>query len=95
MSSTPKTAWLHTPINRIWLVLVAATLASYGLGEHLTGSTWHAWGVALVFALALAKGWGVADVFMGLRTAPVLWRRVLLGWLLILTVSLAGLSLLA
>jgi hypothetical protein len=51
--------------------------------------------VALVFALALAKGWGVADVFMGLRTAPVLWRRVLLGWLLILTVSLAGLSLLA
>lgn len=87
--------WLRRPINRTWLALVAATLASYTLGEQMTGSTWHAWGVALVFGLAGAKGRWVVDVFMGLRTAPALWRRVLCGWLLVLTVSLSGLSLLA
>jgi hypothetical protein len=86
--------WLSNPINRVWLALVVATLASYTLGEQMAGSAWHAWGVALVFALALAKGKWVADVFMGLRTAPALWRRVVLGWLLLLTVSLGGLSLL-
>jgi len=85
---------LRTPINRVWLTLVAATLASYSLGEQMTGSTWHAWGVLMVFTLALAKGKWVADVFMGLRTAPALWRRVVLGWLLVLAVSLGGLSLL-
>lgn len=86
--------WLSNPINRVWLALVVATLASYSLGEQMAGSAWHAWGVALVFTLALAKGKWVADVFMGLRTAPALWRRVVLGWLLLLTVSLGGLSLL-
>ena len=84
--------WLRNPVNRVWLALVAATLVSYTLGEQMAGSTWHTWGVWLVFALALAKGWWVVDVFMGLRTAPALWRRVLLGWLLVLALSLAGLS---
>jgi len=87
--------WLRHPVNRAWLALVAATLASYTLGEQMVGSTWHAWAVALVFGLALAKGVWVIDLFMGLRTAPALWRRVLLGWLLVLTLALGGLSVLA
>jgi len=86
--------WLRNPLNRIWLALVAATFASYTLGEQAVGSQWHAWGVALVFGLALAKGMWVIDVFMGLRAAPALWRRVLLGWLLVLTGSLGALSVL-
>ena len=48
----------------------------------------------MVFALALAKGKWVADVFMGLRTAPAVWRHVVLGWLLVLMASLCGLILL-
>ena len=86
--------WLRIPINQIWLALVAATLVSYSLGEQITGSKWHAWGVLMVFALALAKGKWVADVFMGLRTAPAVWRHVVLGWLLVLMASLCGLILL-
>lgn len=85
--------WLRNPVNRVWLALVAATLASYTLGEQMAGSSWHAWGVALVFGLAGAKGRWVIDVFMGLRTAPALWRRVVLGWLMGLILALALLNL--
>lgn len=80
--------WLRDPLNLTWLAMVAATFMSYTLGEQMTGSTWHTAGVVLVFALALAKGKWVIDVFMGLRTAPALWRRVLLGWLVGLTLAL-------
>ncbi len=93
MSGNPVN-WLRNPVNRVWLALVAATLASYTLGEQMVDSPWHAWAVALVFALALAKGRWVIDVFMGLRTAPVLWRRVLMGWLMVLALALGALSLL-
>ena len=85
--------WLRNPVNRVWLALVAATLASYTLGERMMDSPWHAWAVALVFALVLAKGRWVIDVFMGLRTAPALWRRVVLGWLMVLILALALLNL--
>lgn len=86
--------WLRNPVNRVWLALVAATLASYTLGERGMGSTWRTWAVTLVFGLAAAKGRWVIDVFMGLRTAPELWRRVVLGWLmgLILTLVLLNLN---
>jgi hypothetical protein len=85
--------WLSNPINRVWLALVAATLTSYMLGEQMVGSTWHTWAVVLVFGLALAKGVWVIDVFMGLRTAPALWRRVVLGWLMVLILALVLLNL--
>lgn len=85
--------WLRNPINLTWLAMVAASLVSYTLGERMTGSTWHTSGVILVFALALAKGKWVIDVFMGLRTAPAVWRRVLLGWLIGLTLALTLVSL--
>lgn len=92
--SAKRMNWLRNPLDRIWLALAAATLASYTVGEQMVGSTWHTWAVWLVFGLALAKGVWVIDVFMGLRTAPALWRRVLLGWLLALTCSLGALGLL-
>lgn len=90
---TSARAWLRNPINRTWLALVAASLASYTLGEQMTDTAWYAWAVWLVFGLALTKGVWVMDVFMGLRTAPVLWRRLLLGWLVALSLVLGGLSL--
>ena len=36
-----------------------------------------------MLALALAKGRGVALDFMELREAPPLWRRLVLGWLVV------------
>ena len=47
--------WLSNPINRVWLALVVATLASYTLGEQMAGSAWHAWGVA--YPLAEIRTW--------------------------------------
>lgn len=84
--------WLSSPTNRIWLALVAASLASYTLGGTRADSAWSTWTVWLVFGLALTKGVWVMEEFMGLRTAPVLWRRLLLGWLVALCLALAGLS---
>lgn len=88
-------SWLTNPFNRVWLALGIATLVSYGLGEQHAGHALQAWAVAAVFGLALLKGWLVIDVFMGLRNAPTLWRRVVLGWLLCVTLILTTISLLA
>lgn len=76
------------------MVMVAATGVSYWVGEHSEGGALSRIDVCLVFALAFAKGMLVVDVFMGLRHAPVFWRRLLLGWLFAMAVVLASLSLL-
>lgn len=86
--------WLRNPYNRVWLVLAAASIASYAIAERQTGHGLSAMATALLFGLAVTKGWLVIDVFMGLRTAPPLWRRLVLGWLLLVTGLLTLISLL-
>jgi Prokaryotic Cytochrome C oxidase subunit IV len=71
---------LKNAADRAWLALVLATGATLWLGEH--AGAWGPASAVLVLALAAFKGWLVVDEFMGLRQAPVLWRRLLLGWLL-------------
>ncbi len=77
------------PYLWVWLLLALATGLTFWLGQGAgplgLGS------VALVLALAGLKGWLVVDVFMGLRQAPRLWRRLLLGWLFGLCGLLLGL----
>lgn len=68
-------------IDLVWAGLVAATLLTFAVGESGSAGGGAAWPVLLVFALALAKGMAVALDFMGLASAPPLWRRVVLGWL--------------
>lgn len=71
--------------NRIWAILLVATAVTYWLGE--SGLAGHA-GMApilIMFALAFIKGLLVILDFMGLRHAPQLWRRLLVGWLLVVT----------
>ncbi len=85
--------WLRNPYNRVWLALAAASIASYGIGEHQAGHSLSAAATVLLFGLAITKGWLVIDVFMGLRTAPPLWRRLVLGWLLVVSGLLTALSL--
>lgn len=78
----------------LWLMLVAASLYSYGLGEQRSSGHLPAWMVTTVFGLAWFKGWLVIDHFMALRQAPALWRRLVLGWLwaVIACVAAAALS---
>jgi hypothetical protein len=79
-------------IDLLWAVLLAATALTWTLGEQgLTAAARSAWAVPLVFALAAFKGALIALDFMETRKAPPLWRRLLLGWLCLVT----GLILLA
>lgn len=75
--------------NIVWLVLVVATSLSYAIAEshsdHSLGSLW----VGILFALATVKGWLVIDVFMGMRTAPVFWRSIILVWLFVVSALLS------
>lgn len=61
-----------------WLILLALTGLSAGLAEtRLSGAA-----VLVPVLLAiLIKGRIVIDAFMGLRRAPLLWRAIVLGWL--------------
>lgn len=68
--------------HRTWFVLVAATIAGYALrAEGLIGLT-----VGLTtLAIAYLKSRLVILDFMELRHAPRLWRRLVEGWLLIVS----------
>lgn len=70
-------------INHVRLLLLAGTAVTWWLGESgaACGSLWS---VALMFGIAAAKGLLVILDFMALRQAPVLWRRLMVGWLLAL-----------
>lgn len=79
---------LNNKINRIWLALVVATLITFSLGESgLSGRAGIA-PVLLMFALAYGKGMLVILDFMELRHAPVLWRRLMVGWLTLVLVAI-------
>lgn len=72
-------------IDRIWLVLIAATLTTFWLGESgLAGRAGIAT-VLLMFGLAYGKGLLIVLHFMELNHAPALWRRLMTGWLALVT----------
>jgi uncharacterized membrane protein YgdD (TMEM256/DUF423 family) len=67
----------------VWSVLVVATGLTFAAGEF-TAHTIPGRGLMLgVLGLALFKGSLVILDFMELRHAPALWRRGVLGWLLL------------
>jgi len=73
---------------QIWSVLVAATAVTWWVGEMNAGGAGGHGGLApvlVVFALAFVKGALVILDFMELRHAPPLWRRIVVGWLLLVT----------
>ncbi len=70
--------FLKNRANIVWLILVAATLVTFELGEHgATGTV----ALAVILGLAWIKGQLVISDFMELRHAPLLWRLVVGGWL--------------
>ena len=67
-------------LNLVWIVLMVATAVTWFIGElHAAGPK----AVALILAIAGVKGWLVIYDFMALRRVKLLWRAVVLGWLLI------------
>ena len=69
----------------IFALLALATLASWWLGEGAAGSGQHLGqlATALVLALSALKGTLIALDYMELRHAPAMWRRVVMGWLVV------------
>jgi hypothetical protein len=78
-------------LDALWLALIAATAFTWLLGESGLASRSLAWPAAVVFALSLAKGSMIALDFMELREAPPLWRRFVVGWLVIVVAVILGL----
>ena len=72
---------------RLWLVLIVATILTWQLGESRGGGLL----TAIILGIAMIKGAVIAFDFMALRHAPLLWRCLLGGWL-VLVWSLIGLA---
>ncbi|MGM9425162.1 cytochrome C oxidase subunit IV family protein [Hydrogenophaga sp. MI9] len=74
-----------TRTDAVFALLALATLASWWLGEGAAVSGRHLGTIASLAVLALAafKGAWIALDYMELRSAPALWRRAVLGWLVV------------
>lgn len=74
-----------TRADAVFLLLVLATAASWWLGEgaSMGGQPLGTAAVLAVLALSAIKGALIALDYMELRNAPALWRRAVLGWLLV------------
>jgi caa(3)-type oxidase subunit IV len=68
------------PAHRAWLILLVATAVTWQLGE--AGAVGPLAIVAML-AIAFVKGRLVILDFMELRGAPLLWRLLLEGWLIV------------
>ncbi|MDE2401993.1 MAG: cytochrome C oxidase subunit IV family protein [Burkholderiales bacterium] len=79
---------LNNKINRIWVALLVATLITFGLGESGLAGRAGIVPVLVMFALAYGKGILVILDFMELRHAPVLWRRLMVGWLTVVVTAI-------
>lgn len=69
--------------NRIWLILLAATGITFWLGESGLSGNAGMTPILVMFALAFVKALLVMLDFMELRHAPVLWRSLLVSWLVL------------
>ena len=74
MHGTPKGSTL------LFATLILATFATWGMGSlGVTGT----WGVAVLAAISFWKGAVVILDFMALRHAPLLWRAITMGWIIV------------
>ena len=70
----------------VWLVLLAATIATYFVGELGRPGVPA---VAFMLALAFVKGRLVIHDFMGLRNVKLFWRGLVIGWLSVVLALIA------
>ncbi|RUT76963.1 hypothetical protein EHM94_18210 [Marinobacter sp. NP-6] len=72
-------------IDRAWLILMIATVASAAITQGVGGKLAVA---ATVLGIALIKGRLVALDFMELRHAPFKYRMIFEGWLIVTCLAL-------
>lgn len=74
-----------TRADTTFALLALATLANWWLGEGAAVSGQHLGTAATLAVLALSavKGALIALDYMELRQAPALWRRAVMGWLVV------------
>ena len=75
-------AALKNAAHRAWLVLMVATGITWYLGEVGAAGTWA---IVAMLAIAFVKGRLVILDFMELRAAPLMWRVLLEGWLILVS----------
>ena len=71
---------LTNPFHRTWLILLGATALTWYLGELGAAGTSA---IIAMLLIAFVKGRLVILDFMELRRAPLLWRLLLEGWLVL------------
>lgn len=71
---------LKNPAHRAWLVLMLATAVTWYLGEVGAAGTSA---IVAMLVIAFVKGRLVILDFMELRSAPLMWRLLLEGWLVL------------
>ncbi|TXC65623.1 hypothetical protein FSC37_04745 [Piscinibacter aquaticus] len=81
-------------LDAVWVATLLATGITWWAGESGLGAA-APWAAAAVFALSLAKGVAIGLEFMELRGAPAVWRRFVIGWLVMVIALIATLRLLA
>ncbi len=70
-----------------WLWLLLLTLISVYVGAFLElFNTQKSLFIAVVLFIVFLKGQQIIDVFMELKHAPKLWRRLLLGYVILLPI---------
>ncbi len=67
-------------LNVIWVALMVATVLTWFIGK--TGGSSVPMVVA-VLLISAVKGWLIIYDFMALRRVRLLWRGIVLGWLLL------------
>ena len=65
-----------------WIILLIGTFITWGLGEAGAAGTWA---IVTMLVIAFIKGRLVILDFMELRTAPLMWRILLEGWLILVS----------
>ena len=81
-------AFFLNPAHRAWLLLLIATGITWWLGDVGAAGTGA---ILAMLAIVFVKGRMVILDFMELRDAPLMWRLLLEGWLILV----GGLILLA
>lgn len=79
--------WIR-PCTTIWLILIALTLLTLGIGEMGLGGVSV---VAFILLTTIIKSQMIVNYFMGLRRVKLFWRVVLFLYLLIVC-GLIGLA---
>lgn len=75
-------ALAKSSLHRTWLILLIATVAAFWMRDD--GLVGLSIGLSTL-AIAWFKGRLVVLDFMELRHAPILWRTLIEGWLLLVT----------